>query len=93
MRDEYDFSKAKGSGDIPHLARLRSEANGKTRITIMLDNDVLASFRKWADVEGLGYQTLINQTLRANIGSNTGSRPLDEQTLRRVIREEMSAGT
>nr|VFJ42700.1 MAG: BrnA antitoxin of type II toxin-antitoxin system [Candidatus Kentron sp. FW] len=86
MRDEYDFSKAKRAGDVPHLVRLQNKSKGKTRITIMLDNDVLASFRKRAGVEGLGYQTLINQVLRANVDS----RALDEETLRRVVREEMS---
>ncbi len=87
MRKEYDFSKARKAGDVPHLARLQTEAKGKTRITIMLDNDVLEEFRQRADKEGLGYQTLINQTLRARLNT----RPLDEETMRRVIREEMSA--
>ncbi len=87
MRKEYDFSKARKAGDVPHLARLQTEAKGKTRITIMLDNDVLEDFRQRADKEGLGYQTLINQTLRAHLNT----RPLDEETMRRVIREEMSA--
>ena len=50
----------------------------------MLDNDVLEEFRQRADKEGLGYQTLINQTLRARINA----RPLEEETLRKVIREE-----
>ena len=43
----------------------------------MLDNDVLEEFRQRADKEGLGYQTLINQTLRARINA----RPLEEDTL------------
>ena len=87
MRKEYDFSKARKAGDVPHLARLQAQSRGKTRITIMLDNDVLEEFRQRADKEGLGYQTLINQTLRAR--ANT--RPLDEETMRKVIREELSA--
>lgn len=45
MRDEYDFSKAKRAKDIPHLAKLQREAKSKTRITIMLDNEVLSAFR------------------------------------------------
>jgi hypothetical protein len=53
----------------------------------MLDNDVLDRFRQQAELEGLGYQTLINQALRSTIGSQ----PIDEETLRRVIREEISA--
>ena len=53
----------------------------------MLDNDVLEEFRQRADKEGMGYQTIINQTLRARIKD----RPLDEETLRKVIREEITA--
>jgi len=87
MRDEYDFSKGKRAKDIPHLAKLQQEAKGKTRITIMLDNDVLSVFRSRAEAEGIGYQTLINAALREAIGS----RPVDEETLRRVIREELKA--
>lgn len=87
MRDEYDFSKGKRAKDIPHLAKLQKEAMGKTRVTIMLDNDVLSVFRTRADTEGIGYQTLINAALREAIAS----RPVDEATLRRVIREELKA--
>ncbi|MCY4361707.1 MAG: hypothetical protein OXE42_05920 [Gammaproteobacteria bacterium] len=41
MRKEYDFSRARKAGDVPHLARLQAQSRGKTRITIMLDNDML----------------------------------------------------
>jgi uncharacterized protein (DUF4415 family) len=88
MRKEYDFSKAKRAKDVPHLAKLQAESKGKTRITIMLDNDVLLTYRTNADREGLGYQTLINRTLR----KASASKLLDEATLRRVIREELKAG-
>ena len=87
MRKEYDFSRARKAGDVPHLARLQAQSRGKTRITIMLDNVVLEEFRQRADKEGQGYQTLINQTLRDLVNA----RPLDEETMRRVIREELSA--
>ena len=46
MREEYDFSDAKRAKDVPHLKRLREEAKGKSRITIMLDNDIVASFKR-----------------------------------------------
>ncbi len=85
---EYDFSKARRAKDVPHLARLQAEATGKSRIPIMLDNDRLLAFRARAEAEGTAYQTLINQTLRAA----TGSRPVDEETLRKVIREELKTG-
>jgi uncharacterized protein (DUF4415 family) len=87
MRKQYDFSKAKRAKNVPHLARLQAEAKGKTRITIMLDNDLLMAFRARADSEGMGYQTLINQVLRRAAGMVT----VDEATLRRVIREELKA--
>lgn len=85
MQNEYDFSKAKRAKDIPHLAKLQSEGSGKTRITIMLDNDVLSNFRSKANTEGLGYQTLINQVLK----NHTNSSSLNEETLRKIIREEL----
>ena len=85
MCKEYDFSNAKRAKDIPHLAKLQSEETGKTRITIMLDNDILNSFRSKAKNEGLGYQTLINQVLK----SYTRSSLLNEEILRKVIREEL----
>jgi uncharacterized protein (DUF4415 family) len=88
MRKQYDYSKAKRAKDVPHLARLQADTKGKTRITIMLDNDVLMTFRAKAESEGTGYQTLINRTLR----QAAGSAPVDEVTLRRVLREELKAG-
>ena len=56
MRDEYDFSKAKRGAVIP--------SPGKTRITTMLDDDVIENFRAQAEAEGVGYQTLVNAFLR-----------------------------
>lgn len=87
MRKQYDLSRAKRAKDVPHLARLQGEAKGKTRITIMLDNDVLVSFRARAEAEGIGYQTLINRALR----EAAGSAPVDAATLRRILREELRA--
>lgn len=85
MRKEYDLSEAKSVKDVPHLARMQEEAKGKTRITIMLDNIVITTFKDLAEIEGVGYQTLINRILRENIER----RLVDEETLRRVIREEI----
>ncbi|WP_428356505.1 BrnA antitoxin family protein [Methyloprofundus sp.] len=85
MREEYDFSKGKRAKDIPHLAQLQAEEKGKTRITIMLDNDVIYNFRLKAKQEGLGYQTLINQALK----TCSSSAVFDENLLRKVIREEL----
>jgi uncharacterized protein (DUF4415 family) len=87
MRKEYDFSKAKRAKDVPHLVKLQAEAKGKTRITIMLDNLVIDAFRQLAEQEGTGYQTLINRKLRKSLET----KPVDEETLRRVVREELGA--
>ncbi|MDH4002992.1 BrnA antitoxin family protein [Pseudomonadota bacterium] len=87
MRKEYDFSKAKRASEVPHLAKLQTEAKGKTRITIMLDNFVIDAFRQLAEREGIGYQTLINRRLRESLEAGV----LDEETLRRVLREELAA--
>lgn len=63
------------------------KAKGKTRITIYLDDEIIESFRVLADESGSGYQTMINEALREYVGKT--SCPLDEETLRRVIREEL----
>jgi len=89
MRAEYDFSKAKRAKDVPHLAKLQAAMKGKTRITIMLDNDVLDAFRARAEAEGRGYQTAINDALRAAIGADNA--PLTVATLRRELRKAMKA--
>lgn len=85
MRKEYDFSRAKRAKDVPHLSKLQGEETGKTRITIMLDNDIISNFRLKAQDAGVGYQTLINQVLKGY----TNSSLLNEETLRKVIREEL----
>lgn len=82
MKAEYDMKGARRATEVDHLNRLRF---GKTRITIMLDDDVLDAFRRSADEQGVGYQTLINLALREHIGR----RPIDEEALRRILREEL----
>ena len=60
---------------------------GKTRVTIRLDTDVLDWFRSEVDKAGGGnYQSLINLALRDFVSR---SREPLENTLRRVIREEL----
>ena len=59
MKAEYDFSNGKRGAVFPTA--------GKTRTTIMFDNDVLDYFRARSNREGLGYQTMINAALRESI--------------------------
>lgn len=89
MRSEYDFSNAKRAKDVPHLAKLQAQSQvGKTRITIMLDDDVLEAFRTRGDAAGQGYQTLINAALRGAIDPE--SAPVTLKALRAVLDERFA---
>ncbi len=81
MKAEYDFSQSKRGAVIPQT--------GKTRITIYIDDDVLEKFRQRGDAVGKGYQTAMNKALREYL--DKANEPLDEETLRRVIQEELRA--
>ncbi|MEP7244017.1 MAG: BrnA antitoxin family protein [Gammaproteobacteria bacterium] len=83
MRKYYDFSKAKRGPVI-------REPPGKTRITIRLDEEVIDWFREQVNAAGGGnYQSLINSALIDHI--HRAREPLEE-TLRRVLREELQRG-
>jgi uncharacterized protein (DUF4415 family) len=80
MEAEYDFSQGNRGSVDPTVS-------GKTRITIRLDDDILAWFREQVHTAGGGnYQSLINDALRQHIQQQR--EPL-EATLRRVLREEL----
>ncbi|MDF5710918.1 MAG: BrnA antitoxin family protein [Nostoc sp. S4] len=81
MDTEYDFSKGKRGAIEP-------TAEGKTRITIRLDDDILTWFREQVHLaNGGNYQSLINNALREYVQQRR--EPLEE-ILRRVVREELS---
>lgn len=81
MKKEYDFARGKRGAVV-------APPPGKTRITIRLDTDVLEWFRRQVHAAGGGnYQTLINDALREHV---EGRRQTLEQTLRRVVREELA---
>lgn len=84
MRKEYDFSNGKRGAVIA--------SPRKTRITIMLDDDVIEHFRHVAEEEGAGYQTKINTALREVLeqGKKKPSEvPVTASVLRRILREEL----
>jgi hypothetical protein len=87
MRKQYDFSKGRRGAVL--------SSPGKSRITIMLDDDVLEHFRSQAEAEGIGYQTLINAALRQAVtrakGKSAVEKPLTAATLRKILREELQA--
>ena len=83
MRRQYDFSRARRGAVVPLPL-------GKTRITIRLDDDLVKWFKDEVHAAGGGnYQTLINAALREYV---QGKREPLEETLRRVLREELRAG-
>jgi uncharacterized protein (DUF4415 family) len=86
MKQRYDFSKGKRGRILPP----ETEQRGKTRITIRLDEDLVDYFLQEAERSGgsAGYQTLINDALRQHV---EGTAPKLEDTLRRILREEIKA--
>lgn len=67
MHDKFkddDFADARPVAETPHLAKLQAEAGGKTRITMRVDNEVLAIFKARAEMCGGNYQTLMNEALK-----------------------------
>lgn len=86
MKDYYDFSKGTRGPVIPLHP-------GKQRLTIALDRDIIDYFLDRVDRAGGGdYQTDINDILRAYIEGKRAAPELEE-TLRRVIREELHPET
>lgn len=85
MREEYKLKqlKVKRRGLIPALQEnIREQA--KTRISILLDHDVLEYFKQEAEKPGaLPYQTQINQTLHQVMEDRKVYRPekIDKQRL------------
>lgn len=80
MKAEYDFSQGRRGA-------VRSSP-GKTRITIRIDDDVLQWFRDQViSQSGGSYQSMMNDVLRHHV---LGQYEPLEDTLRRVLREEMA---
>lgn len=80
MKKVYDFSKGKRGAVLPQL--------GKTRITMYVDDSVIERFKAQADKSGKGYQTLINEALRAHLGLS--QQPLTAEAVRKIVREELA---
>jgi uncharacterized protein (DUF4415 family) len=80
MKKQYDFGKGKRGA-------IELTPPGKTRITIRLDDEIIQWFRdQVTQVGGGNYQTLINNALQEHIHQK---KELLEETVRRVIREEL----
>jgi uncharacterized protein (DUF4415 family) len=81
MKKEYDFSKAKRGAVISPI--------GKTRITIYLDDEIIHQFKLRSEKLGKGYQTLINEALKAYVNSSEGI--LTPELVRKIVREELAS--
>lgn len=80
QRKGVDFSAGRRGAVLP-------PPRGKTRITIRIDTDVLDWFREEVNRSGGGnYQTLMNDALRQHVEAKHETL---EETLRRVLREEL----
>jgi hypothetical protein len=79
MKKEYDFSKGKRGAILP--------SKGKTRITIYLDDAIIEAFRSMAEEAGTGYQTMINEALKAHL-TQPSEKPVTATMLRQILHEE-----
>lgn len=80
MKKVYDFSKGKRGAVVP--------ATGKTRITIYMDDAILSQFKAQSEKSGKGYQTLINEALKAYLGLT--AQPVTQELVRKIVREELA---
>jgi uncharacterized protein (DUF4415 family) len=81
MKKVYDFSKGKRGAVIP--------TTGKTRITIYMDDTIVSKFKAQSEKTGKGYQTLINEALKAYLG--LVEQPVTQDLVRKIVREELAA--
>ncbi len=66
---------------ITHKRRIaNSRGAKKNRVTIYLDADIVLNFKKTAEKEKIGYQTLINEALRRLVDND--SRETEKQSFK-----------
>ena len=61
---DMDFENAKPVSQIPALSKLQAEQDGKSKITMRVDNNTLAIFKARAEMTSSNYQTLMSEALR-----------------------------
>src|SRR5713226_6600472 len=83
MKKVYDFSKGKRRAVIP--------TTGKTRITIYIDDATLKRFKAESEKSGKGYQTLINDALRAHLG--LVDPPVTQELVRKIVLQRHSSSS
>lgn len=68
MKAEYDFSKGRRGQVVP--------TPGKSRITIYVDDQIIARFKAESARTGIGCETLINEALAQYVGK--GEKPMTD---------------
>jgi uncharacterized protein (DUF4415 family) len=81
MKKTHDFSKGRRVAVFP--------STGKIRITIYVDDVVIQRFKAQSQKTGKGYQTLINDALKAHVG--VAEQPVTAELVRKIVREELAA--
>jgi uncharacterized protein (DUF4415 family) len=80
MKKSYDFTRGRRGAVV-------ASSGNKVRITIRLDRDLVAWFKRQVEAQGGGnYQTMLNEALR--VYTERKDQPL-EKLLRKVVREEL----
>ena len=80
MKKAVDFSRGRKGAVV--------STRGKTRITIYLDDAIIARFKTMSEKTGKGYQTLINDALASYGVEETQS--VTAAQVRKIIREELA---
>src|SRR6266404_3989501 len=63
------FKRTERPAFVDRILQNNPASDSKSRITIYLDADIVTRFKKTAQKEGTGYQTLINNALRRIVDS------------------------
>ncbi len=76
------FRILEGKERDEHRRRIEKAISGgtKSRVTIYFDNSVIDHFKELAEKEKIGYQTLINDTLRRLVDTN--NRVMEKRSLK-----------
>ncbi len=82
------FDPKKNAANLRKHGVPLAEGDGKTRITIYLDDVVIERFKDLSERTGKGYQTLINEALRSHL--DVAEQPLTAEEVRKIIREELA---
>ncbi len=88
LDNEEEFNKRFKRIERPaFLDKILKNKEAKSRITIYLDADIVEHFKNEAENSKIGYQTLINQTLREKINNPPSVKNADE-LIERLLRDK-----